>query len=284
MRVLTALILAAVITFPFAAEARRRSKKSGDIKTDNWNWAAEMKKVAKNYKGEKGKVVPLGDSITYANQASVWAMRGEGRKSKEKAICKWMNADKQDKSNGWWLASNDQPSGRSWTAASGITSGEYLKGGKCGMPSLDGILKEHNPQVALILLGTNDLRAKVPKKDYLKNMETIYEKCLENGTIPVVQSVPPTNWADEKDVLDYNEGLYKLAKKMKLPFVDVYGEFVSRQPGGAWLGTLISKDGAHPTGELAVGPANDDNLKKCGHLLRCWLLVNKVIEVKKKAL
>ncbi len=31
-----------------------------------------MKKVAKKFKGDQGKVVPMGDSLTYANQAGRW--------------------------------------------------------------------------------------------------------------------------------------------------------------------------------------------------------------------
>jgi lysophospholipase L1-like esterase len=250
------------------------------------DYAKGMKEVAKTFTGDPGKVVPLGDSITYANQAGKWARQGKGLTQEESAICKWMKSRKNDKSNGWWLAANDQPRGRSWTAASGITSGQYIKGGKRGLPSLQSILKTHNPQIALILLGTNDLKGKVKPEAFTKNMKTIYQACIDNGTIPVAQTVPPCSkkWDPAGQIDAYNEGIKKLAKEMSLPFIDVHAEFLKRQPGENWLGTLVSGDGAHLTHKVATGPANKTNLANCGYLLRCWLQVHKVMEIKKQVI
>jgi len=250
------------------------------------DYVKTMKAVAKKFKGDQGKVVPLGDSLTYANQAGKWARYGKGRTKEEVTICKWMKGNKNDKSNGWFLAANDQPRGRSWTAASGCTSAQYIKGGKGGLPSLKKILKDHNPQIALILLGTNDLSAKVPPKKFLKNMKEIYQACIDNGTIPVAQTVPPCSkkWDKAGKIDDYNKGIKALAKEMSIPMIDVHAEFLKRQPGQKWQGTLVSKDGAHFTHKTAQGPANKENLATCGYLLRCWLQVHKVIEIKKKVI
>jgi lysophospholipase L1-like esterase len=257
---------------------------AAEVVKDDWDWPTAMAAVAKKHTGEPGKVVPIGDSITYANSAGRWARRGDGRTPEELAICTWMRADKNDKTNGWWLAADDQPSGRSWTAASGMTAAQCLAGGHSGLPALDAILKDHDPQIAVILLGTNDAGKKVPVEKYLKAMETIYEKCLANGTIPVVTTVPPRNPDPAGLIGSYNAGLVALAKKHGLPLVDYHGEILARQPGDAWQGTLISKDGVHPTPELAAGPATPENLAKCGYLLRCWLNVHKVMEIKDKVL
>jgi lysophospholipase L1-like esterase len=251
---------------------------------DEAGWAAAMLAVAKKYTGEAGLVVPMGDSLTYANQAGRWARNGEKRTAEENAICAWMHADKNDKSNGWWLAADDQPTGRSWTAASGATSAEYIAGGKGGLPSLAEIIKAHNPQIALIMLGTNDISRGVPPAEFLKNMETIYRACLDNGTIPVAQTVAPTAWDKGKLMDQYNNGLKALAQKLKIPLIDVNAEFLARRPGDTWQNTLVSGDGAHFTSELAGGPATDENLKNCGYLLRCWLMVHKVMEIKTEVL
>ena len=269
---------------PVPDKKESETAKENKAVTETWDWEKAMLKVTKQYKGDEGKVVPFGDSITYANQAGRWARFGKGKTEEEKKLCLWMHANKNDKTNGWWLAADDQPHGRSWTAASSITSAKYIKGGFHKLPSLEGILKTHNPQIALILLGTNDLNKSVPPEKYLSNMEAIYKKCLENGTIPVVQTVPPTTW-DKKGFLPaYNKGLVKLAKKHKLPLIDVYGEFIKRRPGDTWKGTLVSKDGAHFTHKLAAGPATEDNLNNCGYLLRCRLMVKKAGEIKEKVL
>ena len=241
---------------------------ASEVRTEAWDWSAAMKKVTAKFKGQAGMVVPMGDSITYANQAGRWARYGKGRTAEELKICRWMNAHKNDMTNGWWLAADDQPRGRSWTAASGCTSAQYLQGGKGGLPSLAQILKKHNPQIATILLGTNDINQKAKPADYLRNMEKIYAACLANGTIPIVQTVPPTTWDKAGHLKAYNDGLVKLAAKHKLPLIDVYGEFLKRRPGKTWQGTLVSKE----------------NLKNDGNLLRCWLQVHKVMQIKKKVL
>ncbi|MFH1708630.1 MAG: SGNH/GDSL hydrolase family protein [Planctomycetota bacterium] len=253
-------------------------------KADAADWAAAMLAVAKKFTGEAGTVVPMGDSLTYANQAGRWARYGEKRTAEENAVCVWMHADKNDKTNGWWLAADDQPTGRSWTAASGATSAEYIDGGKGGLPSLAKILKAHNPQIALILLGTNDLSRGVTPAEFLKNMETIYRACLDNGTIPVAQTVAPTAWDKGKLMDQYNSGLKALAHKLKIPLIDVNAEFLARRPGDTWQNTLVSNDGAHFTSELAGGPATEENLKNCGYLLRCWLQVHKIMEIKAEVL
>ncbi|PCJ62867.1 MAG: hypothetical protein COA79_01705 [Planctomycetota bacterium] len=255
---------------------------AGDVKKETWDYTKTAKELSKKFTGSKGKVVPLGDSITYANQAGKWARYGKGKNKDEMAISRWMKSNKNDKSNGWWLAANDQPRGRSWTAASGITSGQYIKGGFHGLPSADNILKAHNPQIALIMLGTNDMKKKVTAEKYGQNMETIYKKCMANGTIPVACSVIPTTWGSEAVVKAYNEQIFNIAKKLKIPFVDLNGEFMKRRPGKTWLGTLISKDGAHPTHKLSAGPATEENLKNDGYLLKCYYQVHKVMEIKSK--
>jgi lysophospholipase L1-like esterase len=260
------------------------ASRAADVIKDAWDWPAAMKAVTVKYKGPQGKVVPIGDSISYANPSGQWARYGKDRTPEEVAICKWMKSDVNDRSNGWWLAANDQPSGRSWTAASGLTAAQCLAGGHRGLPALDAILADHAPQIAIILLGTNDSGQQVPVEQYLASMETIYKKCLDNGAIPVVTTVPPRKPDPAGRIGPYNEGLVALAKKHGLPLVDYHGEILARQPGEAWQGTLISSDGVHPSAEGSAGPATPENLAKCGYLLRCCLSVRKVMEIKQKVL
>ena len=254
------------------------------VSGETWEWPAAMLSVARRFEGPEGMVLVMGDSNTYANQAGRWARQGERRSEEELAIGRWMRSNVDGPENGWWLAADDQPEGRSWTAASGCTSGEYLAGGKGGLPTLDEILARHNPQVASILLGTNDLRAGVSPEGFLGNMEEIFRRCLANGTIPIAQTLPPTTWDTNGNLERYNQGLGALAERLGLPLIDVYGEFLARRPGESWLGTLVSQDGVHLTHKLAYGPATAENLANCGHLLRGWLQVHKVLEVKEKVL
>ena len=251
-----------------------------EVQQDTWDWPRAMQSVTRRFAGSHGMVVPLGDSNTYANPAGRWARMGVGRTEAEQAICRWMNSHADGPHNGWWLAADDQPAGRSWTAASGVTSAEFLAGGKGGLPSLQQILQAHEPQIVSILLGTNDLHAGVEVDQFLQNMETILRTCTDAGTIPVVNTLPPTNWGSADRSLAYNRGLIDLARHLQLPLIDVYGEFLARRPAASWLGTLVSQDGAHLTPDNAAGPATEHNLANGGYLLRCWLQVGKVAEIK----
>ena len=108
------------------------------------------------------------------------------------------------------------------------------------LPPLDEILTRHDPQIASILLGTNDLRAGVSPERFLENMEKIFRHCLISGTIPIAQTLPPTTWDTNENLEKYNQGLRELAERLRLPFIDVYGEFLARRPEGSWLGTLVT--------------------------------------------
>ncbi|KKL79297.1 hypothetical protein LCGC14_2016250 [marine sediment metagenome] len=295
--VLVGLLAGAGVLSAAEAEVRPVPKKlapvqrAGDtVVADDWDWPKAMIPVAKKFTGKAGMVLCIGDSITYANQSTRWASSVSGNSKggyteSDKAILRFSHAyDGRKETNGWWMAAVDRPGGRSETAASGIRTDQYIKGGFHNLPSLAKILKKFNPQVVFILLGTNDAgRRKAP--DVLKDMNTIIETILNNGTIPVLQTLPPArSKRKHADIKAYN-GLYlALAKARKIPVIDLYGEMVSRQPGGKWQGTLVGGDGVHLTHKLSSGPASKENLANCGYLLRCWLSVQKLKQVKAKVI
>ncbi|KPK84680.1 MAG: hypothetical protein AMJ81_05000 [Phycisphaerae bacterium SM23_33] len=273
---------------PLPASMPAVERKAETVVKETWDWAGEMIPVARKCTGQQGMIVCMGDSLTYANQSTRWAWsipfnrKGEYTDS-DKAILRWSHAYEQDKpTNGWWLAKVDRPSGRSETAASGITTAQYIKGGFHGLPSLAEVLQKHNPQVAIILLGSNDARGRNPD-DVLRDMNTIVEMVLGNGTIPVLTTLPPARGERmHANVKQINARYLSLAAARKIPIIDLYGEMVSRQPDGKWQGTLVGPDGVHLTHGLADGPPTQENLKNCGYLLRCWLTVQKLKEVKEK--
>jgi hypothetical protein len=51
-----------------------------------------------------------------------------------------------------------------------------------------------------------------------------------------------------------------------------------------WKDTLVGPDGVHLTHKLAGGPPTEENLKNCGYLLRCYVTVQKLKEVKEKVI
>jgi len=295
------LLMAVVASFAgsvVAAEVRpvpkdlpKVERKGETVVRETWDWAGAMLPVARKFTGKQGQIILVGDSITYANQSTRWAWsapwnRKGGYTEEDKAILRWSHAYEQNKdTNGWYLAKVDRPHGRSETAASGIRTDQYLKGGFHGLPSLANILKKYNPQVVFILLGTNDVSARRKPDDVLRDMNTIVEMILNNGSIPVLTTLPPLRGKRRQELLEQVNSRYLgLAAARKIPIIDLYGEMVSRRPGGKWDGTLVGRDGTHLTHKLSNGPPTEENLKNCGYLLRCYVTVQKLKAVKAKVI
>jgi lysophospholipase L1-like esterase len=249
---------------------------------ESYDYSGAMKQVAAKFKGKPGVYLHLGDSITYANQNTAWARAGQGHSGEEKAFLKWSHAGAKNDQDGWHLASVDVPSGRSHTAASGVRADEYLKGGKGGLPSLAEIIKKYNPQLALYMLGTNDITAGRPVGGYIADVEKAIDMLNANGTVVILSTLPPYRGKGNQ-VEEYNAALRNLAKKKQIPLIDLHGEMKARA-GDAMEKSYLSNDGVHLSFQPAAGPASEENLKKSGYLLRCYLAVHKGMEVKARVL
>jgi lysophospholipase L1-like esterase len=253
---------------------------------EDWDYAPAMKAVTKKFTGTPGVVVHFGDSITHANPYSQWARYGKGKTTADEAICKWMHTGKNNELDGWYLCSVDKPGGRSETAAGGMRIDQFLKGGHNGLPSLGELLKKYNPQIATLMLGTNDASAGIKVEDYKRDMEKGVDLILTNGTICILSTIPP-HPGQLKLVKSYNIVLRQLAKAKKIPLIDYEQEILKRRPDD-WNGTLLGKNDVHPTanqdGATGSSEPTEQNLKNSGYLLRGWLSVQKIAEVKKRVL
>lgn len=247
---------------------------------ETYDYVVAAKKVADKFQGNPGVFLHLGDSNTYANQNTAWARGGEGLTAPEKAFVAWSHGGKRNDNDGWYLASVDVPSGRSHTAASGVRADQYLTGGKGGLPPLAEIVKKYNPQLVLYLLGTNDLSAGRPTDKYIADVEKAIDLLEESGTVVILSTLPPYR-GKAQEVDAYNIALRDLAKRKQLACIDLFGEMKARA-GDQMEQNYLSKDGVHLSNEKARGPANEDNLRTCGYLLRCYLAVHKGMEVKEK--
>ena len=253
----------------------------------DWDYAAAMKKVAAKFKGKEGVVLHVGDSITHANPYGQWARGGEGRSDEDKAVLAWMHLGADDESDGWFLARYDHPNGgRSHSAAGGMRWDELLAGGKAELPSLAEMLKTYQPQIVVLMMGTNDASAGRKVEDVTKDAETAVKLILENGTICILSTIPPHIGSPERSKA-YNEALRVVAKKHELPLIDYEREILKRRPDD-WNGTLLNKNDVHPTagieGAKASSAPTDENLARSGYLLRGWLSVKKIGEVKRKVI
>ena len=223
--------------------------------------------------------------------------------------------------NGWYLAGADTTGWRGMTALSGVSIPELFfgccNGGGSGMPASSSTAEAQsivaNPiyvsdlqidtviaafsdaQFAVVMLGTNE-PANAQNLSYLT---AIIDKLEDHHIVPILSTIPPRAGAESDATIAFNSAIVQLAQTRALPLIDFYQEVLLRRPGTTWFGTLISSDGVHPTGANAGYTANSDPylpggdpvtqttgdaLLHVGYLLRTWLTVQKLAEVKQKVL
>jgi lysophospholipase L1-like esterase len=226
----------------------------------------------------------VGDSITYASPYSAWARAGEGHTADDSAALKWMHAGSNDDTDGWYLASFDHPDGgRSHTACSGIRADEMLAGGKRNMPKLSDLLDRYEPQAVVVMLGTNDASAGRPVEAYRRDMEAILDAMLSRGVVPILSTIPPHVHRPGL-ARSYNDALRETARRLHLPLIDFEREILKRRPTD-WDGTLLARGDVHPTadagGATPASAPTAEHLRNSGYLLRGWLSVKKIAEVKR---
>ena len=254
---------------------------------ETWDYAPAMKRVAGKFQGKSGVVLHVGDSITYANPYGQWARHGAGKTPDDAAVLEWMHCGADDETDGWWLCRFDHPAGgRSHTAASGIRVDQMLSGGTRGMPPLAEILQTYRPQMVVLMLGTNDASANRPVEAYQADVERAVELILGQAAIPILSTIPPHPRRGEL-AAEYNDAVRGIAKTNRLPLIDYEQEILRRRPGD-WNGTLLAPGDVHPTaavGDVSAASApTAENLRTSGYLLRGWLSVRKIAEVKRAVL
>jgi hypothetical protein len=271
------------------AEVNRLAKAKGEEKPlpQPWDYTTAMKKVARQFRGRPGVVLHVGDSITYASPYGQGPRFGQGKTKEDDTTLKWMHMGAEDVTDGWWLARFDQPDANgSYTALSDLYANELLRGGKRYMPPLATLLDTYTPQLIVLMLGTNDATAGRTVEAYQTDIAKAIDLLLERGIIPILSTIPPHPDRPEMAKV-YNEELRRLAKFRQIPLIDYEMEILTRRPDD-WNGTLLEKDDIHPTTGInetrTVSPPSADNLRNSGYLLRGWLSVKKIVEVKQTVL
>jgi lysophospholipase L1-like esterase len=222
------------------------------------SWVEPMRAVHAKFRGTPGYVAQLGDSITYS--MAFWSPMG------------WADPTPYLTDDGLPKA----PPGKRWrdliqgTRAKGPDEGNYSSWRVENILSvIDKVLAQRKPEAAILMVGTNDIAGDRVPAGYRPGLESIIQKCLAAGCVPLLNTLPPKR-GETAAVADCNQVIRELAQKHHVPLVDYGHEILRRQPGMSWDGTLISDDGVHPTaGETHV--FSTENLMTSGYALRTWL-------------
>ncbi|YCM44634.1 SGNH/GDSL hydrolase family protein [Verrucomicrobiaceae bacterium 227] len=246
-----------LLTRIFTASALSAEPASqGDLSPDV---ITRTREITAEFKGEKGYVAQFGDSITYS--MAFWSpmswddpakyLGEDDALPKTPAKGKWKDTIKGARNKGAKFGNY-----------SGWKVGNLLK-------SVDAVLARDKPESAIIMIGTNDINGGKVPKNYRAGLEEIVAKCLAAHCVPILNTIPPRRDHDQA-VSGINTIIREIATTQKLPLVDFHAECLRLRPAKTWDGTLISKDGVHPSG----GKNNlydQANLKECGYALRNWI-------------
>jgi hypothetical protein len=248
-------------------------------------WVASMKQVHAKFTGKTGTFAQFGDSITIT--MAYWApLRHErknldepGKKALER-VDSYMLAECWDKWKGPDFGNNG-----------GMTI-------RWADENVDKWLKKLNPEVALIMFGTNDLN-QVKIEEYEQKMRAVVKRCLDNGTVVILSTIPPRSGRLDQSRA-FAEVVRKISAEMKVPVVDYFAECLKRRPDD-WDGTmprfkdagpdvyqvptLISGDGVHPSNpKKFAGDYSEEGLKSSGFVLRNYLTLRAYADVIEKVL
>ena len=272
LRSVAIVLLAAFSLQPPLAEAAEQSA-----------WAPAMRKVHADFKGKGGTFAHFGDSITYSMafwSSLQWkpAKAVDGLEQSRQRVLKYMLED-------CW---------RGWKgAAYGNYSGKTVAWANS---NADRWLKKLNPEVVLVMFGTNDLGG-VSVEKYEKGLRKLVARCLANGSVVILSTIPPRS-GHVKKAAEYAKVARKIAKELSVPLSDFHAEILKRRPDD-WNGsaakfkgyktyetpTLIAGDGVHPSNPAKWGrDFSAEGLRHNGFNLRSYLTLKAYVEVIEKVL
>jgi len=270
----TVLFVALVITPAFGV----RSQGTSNPQTKDRYWVEPMKKTHAKFTGRKGTFAHFGDSITVT--MAFWTPLLYARKNAPEEMEKAYRLVKDYMRTECW---------RDWKGPQYGNEGSMTI--RWARENVDKWLKKLNPEVALIMFGTNDLHA-LELKEYQTKTREVVQKCLDNGTVVILSTIPPRHGFDDK-AKTYAAAVRTIAQDLKVPLVDYYAEVLKRRPDD-WDGqmdkfkgyegydvpTLISRDGVHPSHPKQYrDDYSEAGLRNCGFSLRNYLVLMKYADV-----
>lgn len=242
------------------------------------DWLEPMKQVHARFRGEKGTFAAFGDSITVS--LAFWAPLRYGRKNMgAEGEAAFQLVNKYMKPECW-----DKWRGPKFGNDGGMTI-------RWADDNVHDWLQQHNPETALIMFGTNDLTS-VPLDAYDRMMERVVRRCLDNGTVVILSTIPPRHGLLERS-RQHVDIVRNVAKRLKVPLCDYFEECLKRRPDD-WDGaadkfkdyrgydvpTVLARDGVHPSyPKKYQGDYSDEALKSNGYGLRNYLTLTAYAEV-----
>ena len=266
-----ALSLTVLISSVFALEVAAAAKPS---------WLDSMRQVHARFTGTHGTLAQFGDSITVT--LAFWAPLAGTPSNMDQSTSNAHTRVKSYLRPECW---------RQWKGPQFGNNGSMTI--RWAHENADAWLKRLNPEVAVVMFGSNDVD-QMDAEEYERGTREVVRRCLTNGTIVLLTTMPPRSGKFEKS-RRFAEAARTIATEEKIPLVDYFAEIVKRRPED-WDGslpqfknargdeyqvlTLIARDGVHPSNPSRY--ANDfseEALRTNGYSLRNYLTLLVYAEV-----
>jgi len=250
----------------------------GEKAADQPSWVAPMREVHARFTGRRGTFAHFGDSITIT--LAFWTPLLYARKNAPPEMEQAFAEVKQAMRAECW---------RDWKGARFGSDGGMTS--RWALENVDGWLKTLNPEVVLLMFGTNDLAA-MDLAEYDRNMRQVVRRCLENGTVVILSTIPPRTRHAEK-AAQFSAALRRIAADLKVPLTDYHAEILRRRRDD-WDGaaekfspyegydvpTLLSRDGVHPSHPVKYrDDYSEEALDRCGFSLRNYMVLMRYADV-----
>jgi lysophospholipase L1-like esterase len=261
--------------------SERQSSSSETRKSDqDPDWVSAMRRVHRRFTGEPGTFAQFGDSIT--DSRAFWTSLQWNREGASPEFRDDFRVVEQYMLEDCWNRKG---------AKYGNQSGQTIR---WASEHLDQWLERWNPEAAILMFGTNDLN-NVDVEKYETTLEDVVRRCLENGTVVLLSTIPPRHGFEEK-AAEFAEAARRVARDQQVPLVDFHAAILERRPED-WDGaadkfreyegydvpTLIARDGVHPSNPKEYqGNYSPEALRNNGFSLRNYLVLRKYAEVIRK--
>jgi hypothetical protein len=242
------------------------------------DWRREMVRVHARFHGRPGTFAQFGDSIT--ETLAFWAPLKHARKdASPKMEQAFRRVEAYLRPECW----------RDWKGPEfGNQGGQTIR---WAQENVDGWLERLNPEVALIMFGTNDLPG-LAVDEYRDRLRSVVHKCLDRGTVVILSTSPPRH-AFAGKAAAFAEAARKVARELAVPLVDYHAEILKRRPhdwdgatdefrafDGHDVTTLLARDGVHPSAPRSFQDDYAEKALRChGYGLRNYLVLMKYDEV-----
>jgi hypothetical protein len=257
---------------------------AGPARAADPEWVGPMKAVHARFTGTPGTLALFDDSIT--NSLAFWAGLEGAPKALPPDAAKDLEVVRGYMKAECW---------RKWRGP------EYGNEGRMTIRWADENvgtwLKKLNPEVAVLMFGTNDL-TQLDAKEYDTKTRAVIGRCLRNGTVVLLTTIPPRSGMTDK-AKAFAQVQRKIAADLKVPLIDYQAEILKHRPDD-WDGTLpkfrefardvyqvptlISADGVHPSNPEKFNDHSEEAIKHNGYQLRNVLTLRAYADVVRSVL